>query len=257
MKIATIIVTYNRLKLNRLAVASHMHSTRKRHATLIVVDNGSTDGTLEWLTEFHQAGFINKLWPMGKNAYLGPAWNAGFRLTDGYDYVGKVDNDYYFDMGWIENMISVIQKTDPACVIVAADGIIQQERRQYPEYTKEIDGIKFLEGPAHDQGGSYYLKRQFLINHDISLPNRSHMTNFTNGYVMNLIREKGGRIVRLLPPYLSRKFERYADPDLEDYYRETFQKRGRLAEWETWRKAELEGGFKRGDIPFKRGGSYV
>jgi len=47
-KIAAVVVTYNRLELLKQCIDSIKNQTRKPDE-IIVVNNSSTDGTLEWL----------------------------------------------------------------------------------------------------------------------------------------------------------------------------------------------------------------
>jgi len=260
MKITTIIVTYERLKLNKLAVESHHDTTpRDGSAHLMVVDNGSTDGTQEWLKEAKAAGLVDSLILNDQNEFLGPAWNsARDTAPSDTDYLGKVDNDYYFHPGWYENMMDVIRVTNAQMIIVAADGILQQEMRQYPQYAAKVDGVSYVQGPHNDQGGSYYMDYEFLQEHDIRMKQRKHMTNFTNGHMVEDFCAHNGCIVRLAKPYLTREFERYSDPTMRKYYAETFKARNRMNDLALWQYTEIHAEEDlRGDKPHKIGGCYI
>lgn len=251
--ISTIVVTYDRLKLNRYCIESYHDTTPEEGHYLVVVDNGSKDGTREYLQSAHEKGQIDHLILNPKNFFLGFAWNQGFdTVPETTTYVGKVDNDYYFHPGWWENMKDVIRVTKADVVIVAADGRLQQENRDYPHLTHQANGVRWIHDPEFDQGGSYYMKKSFIDKHDIRLVRRKHMTNYTNGLIMEAVRDNGGSWARLLPPYLTREMERYADPETADYYEKTFIARGRLHHLLEWQESEKKTG-RRGDLLHKKG----
>jgi len=261
--VTAIILCHNQMKSTIDCMNAVRNSTVE--CKLILVDNGSSDGTSEWL---HKAAFddekIDWFIPLSENQFLGPAWNKALdaigKFAPDTDYVGKVDNDYYFHPGWYENLLGVIEATDPDMVIVSGDGILQQEQRDYPQYRAEMNGVHYMQGPPNDQGGSYYMKYSFLKEHNIRMKQRKHMTNFTNGHMVEEFNAHGGKIVRLAKPYLTREFERYADPELRAYYIETFKARNRMNDLTTWMLHETrmkrQGKDERGDKPFKIGGCY-
>jgi GT2 family glycosyltransferase len=49
MKTSIVIVTYNHLEYTKLCIGSIRLFTRRDSYELVIVDNGSTDGTVEWL----------------------------------------------------------------------------------------------------------------------------------------------------------------------------------------------------------------
>ena len=75
MKEANItVVTYNRLDLTKKCLESLQNNTMYPYK-LTIIDNGSTDGTLEWL-EDNQYNFIS----LGENLGIAKGYNLGWYL---------------------------------------------------------------------------------------------------------------------------------------------------------------------------------
>lgn len=100
MNIHTVMVTYNRLELTKQAVASYFE-TRTGPGTLDVVDNGSTDGTVEWLYEEARVRDDFGTHLLGENKYPGYATNFGWELApDDTVLLHRADNDFVFLPDW-------------------------------------------------------------------------------------------------------------------------------------------------------------
>lgn len=86
MRFSVIIPTYNRLPLLKQAIQSVLAQTMKNYE-LIVVDDGSTDGTIEYLDALSNV-------TVTKQANQGPAAarNAGAKVAKG-DYLAFLDSD--------------------------------------------------------------------------------------------------------------------------------------------------------------------
>jgi len=97
--ISVVMGTYNRLEMLKAAVAS----VWKESDEVIVVDGGSTDGTLEWL-----AG--QKILTVRQRELEGAcsAFNAGFKLASG-DYVAHVNDDDEVAPGTISESVKIFE----------------------------------------------------------------------------------------------------------------------------------------------------
>ena len=96
MKLLTCLVTYNRLPLTKRCVESYL-DTVGPESMLVIVDNGSSDGTAEWLTRFRHVIYN------GANLYPGAACNRGWdygleRFAAGL--LHRSDNDVEYLPGW-------------------------------------------------------------------------------------------------------------------------------------------------------------
>jgi glycosyltransferase involved in cell wall biosynthesis len=100
VKLHTVFITYNRLELTKQAIASYLETVTVPYR-IIVADNGSTDGTEEWLDS---TGLDLNLY--GENLYPGMATNlawAGFTGND-HTHLHRADNDFVFLPGWCEEV---------------------------------------------------------------------------------------------------------------------------------------------------------
>lgn len=102
--IPVLLTTYNRLDYTKQAV----HALQGT-AALFIVDNHSTDGTVEWLR-------MNPLWAVynEKNRGVAGAMNQFLEWCDKYhkgeDIVGKVDNDTLVDPHWVEHLVECMDR---------------------------------------------------------------------------------------------------------------------------------------------------
>jgi GT2 family glycosyltransferase len=97
MKVAAITITYNRLDLTKKTVDSFYSKTDVDYH--LFIDNGSTDGTQEYLK-----GFNHIL--LDKNYGIAYAFREAVNQLKGYDFILKLDNDIEtVSEGIIEKML--------------------------------------------------------------------------------------------------------------------------------------------------------
>lgn len=104
MKLLICLITYNRLEYTKRTLQS-LKDTISVPYCLIVVDNGSTDGTIDWLKELPD--FMDKHDDIGvnlngANLYPGRACNIGWNAGIYYDptHLMRLDNDMEFEPDW-------------------------------------------------------------------------------------------------------------------------------------------------------------
>ena len=98
MNIHSCLITYNRLSLTKQAIESYF-ATRTGPGSLIVMDNGSTDGTEEWLWDNKSEDMSVCL--IGKNKYPGWATNRGWEeAPEGTVLLHRMDNDFILLDNW-------------------------------------------------------------------------------------------------------------------------------------------------------------
>jgi GT2 family glycosyltransferase len=103
---------------------------------VIVVDNGSTDGSLEMLAA-HYPGV--RVLPQGRNTGFAPAVSEGVRAATG-DCVALLNNDMRADPGWVR---SLVEAYDPANGVVCVAGQI---------LSWDGEEIDFVEGTVNFYG---------------------------------------------------------------------------------------------------------
>ncbi len=89
--VAVVLGTYNRLPLLRRAVASIRQAVGKHDHRIILVDGGSTDGTLEWIDPQSDITVIQQTELTGAVK----AFNLGFgyAVDAGFDWIGHLNDD--------------------------------------------------------------------------------------------------------------------------------------------------------------------
>jgi glycosyltransferase involved in cell wall biosynthesis len=100
MKLHTVMVTYNRLESTKQSIASFLETVTVPWS-LTIVDNGSTDGTREWLAD--HGPFKARTVALGENRYPGYACNLGWSYApDDATHLQRADNDWTFLPGWCD-----------------------------------------------------------------------------------------------------------------------------------------------------------
>lgn len=99
MVLHSVFVTFNRLALTEQAIESYLATVTVPH-TYIVIDNGSSDGTLNWLNTWD-----HPYEALTRNHYPGYACNRGWEhAPDDADFLHRADNDFVFLKGWCDEV---------------------------------------------------------------------------------------------------------------------------------------------------------
>lgn len=110
--VPVLLVTYNRLEYSKRALESILKDPGMSvHVT--ICDNGSTDGTVEWLESLKMDpvfGVVSKV-NSGHNYGLAAVMNWFFDRYKEYPFVVKVDNDTVLPDNWLRDLMDVM--TDP------------------------------------------------------------------------------------------------------------------------------------------------
>ena len=108
MKLSVIVPAYNAEKTIRQSLDSILAQTRPVDE-LIVVNDGSTDGTEKILQEYRDAYPACVRFRTVENGGQGRARNIGFDLSSG-DWIGYVDSDDWIDPEMYERLIAATQR---------------------------------------------------------------------------------------------------------------------------------------------------
>ncbi len=133
MTTSIMFATYNRLELTKRMMGSLINNTRSAYR-LIIIDNGSTDGTVEWLKSI-STEFLNiasdSLYCQGldirfneKNWGIAVARNQGLELSDKYNdpWLSTLDNDIEFPNNWLTDCVEIIQSNPKLALGVNMEG---------------------------------------------------------------------------------------------------------------------------------------
>jgi glycosyltransferase involved in cell wall biosynthesis len=104
------IVTFNRLGYTQLCIEAVLKTIKQTKYKITVVDNASTDGTIEYLKQLYSEGKIHNLCLMNKNVGVAKAANTAWLKEPKANYFLKLDNDMIATKeNWLEDMIYVIE----------------------------------------------------------------------------------------------------------------------------------------------------
>jgi|GEM_PF-853030 glycosyltransferase involved in cell wall biosynthesis/GT2 family glycosyltransferase/Flp pilus assembly protein TadD len=143
-------VTWNRLEFTKQAIEAVWRKTRHPYV-LTVVDNGSTDGTREWLGEMHRQGAVSNLVLLPENVGVARASNLAWSAVPEAGYFLKLDSDMVaLKPDWLERMV----ETAVRIPTLGALGY-SVEPRSYPSET--VDGVLVRPKREANIGGACFL----------------------------------------------------------------------------------------------------
>ena len=107
--------TYNRLKFTERMLTSFFKNTTSPYR-LIIIDNGSTDGTVDFLIKTMKSNFRPEACQgmhfefNEKNLGIAVGRNQGLKITDTYndEWLSTLDNDIELPSHWLEDCIDII-----------------------------------------------------------------------------------------------------------------------------------------------------
>lgn len=106
MKTSIIILTYNQIEYTKRCIESIRDYTDKKTYELIVVDNCSTDGTVEWLQKQTDIIVIYN----SENVGFPKGCNQGIKIANGENIL-LLNNDTVVTSNWLENLIKCLYST--------------------------------------------------------------------------------------------------------------------------------------------------
>lgn len=111
------IPTFNRLEYTKRTIHSLKKNTQTPHQ-LIVVDNGSTDGTREFLIGLHKGGLIDHLVLFDRNMGVSCAANVGFATFGEMPLYMKLDNDMEITRrDWLRPILSIWHQNQEVSIL--------------------------------------------------------------------------------------------------------------------------------------------
>jgi len=163
--VSIIIVNFNKKELLKQCLDSIKNSTTYPNYEVIVVDNGSSDGSQEMVEKNYR---WVKLVKNKENLGFAKANNIGIREARG-DYIFLLNNDtVIIQRDWLEKMIAVAE-SDPkigivGCKLVGPGGTIQHVGGWYNvrgtgHYTKDIDRTVEVD---YVTGAAMLIKREVI-----------------------------------------------------------------------------------------------
>jgi len=137
MKASIMMVTYNRLNLTQKTFETTLKNTGCNF-DLIIIDNDSTDNTLEWINDNIKDYTVSyKIISLKKNMGIAYGRNLGLKINDDFfnnDFLCTLDNDVIINNNWLEKCCSILQANNK----IGACGV-NFEGTKYPITTIKIN----------------------------------------------------------------------------------------------------------------------
>ncbi|MCL9634731.1 glycosyltransferase [Bacillus zanthoxyli] len=136
MKTSIIILTYNQLSLTKQCLTSINKYTEQKDIEIIVVDNGSTDGTVDYLKSIPSLKIILN----EKNLGFAKGCNQGVDIATG-DQVLFLNNDTIVTKNWLEPLVSLLYSDENIGMVGPVSNYVSGLQQVNVDYTnvKEID----------------------------------------------------------------------------------------------------------------------
>ncbi len=120
MVASIVIPVFNQLHYTRQCIESLLADPHRPDYEIIVVNNGSSDGTREYLDELSArvgAGGRDVLRPIhnAENRGVAPAWNQGVAASTG-DPIAILNNDIVLTSGWLQGCVQTMEHHELAMV---------------------------------------------------------------------------------------------------------------------------------------------
>jgi rhamnopyranosyl-N-acetylglucosaminyl-diphospho-decaprenol beta-1,3/1,4-galactofuranosyltransferase len=156
-KVIAVVVTYNRQALLSECINALRNQSRTLDAILIV-NNGSTDGTENWLSQQKDIIFINQQ-NVGSSGGFSAGLTRAYEL--GYDWIWCMDDDGYPKEDALENLLAA----DDGCLRLLNCAVIDKEDKKSfvwkTQHYKTLDEVdcKIIEGIGHPFNGTMLHRR--------------------------------------------------------------------------------------------------
>jgi GT2 family glycosyltransferase/acetyltransferase-like isoleucine patch superfamily enzyme/MoaA/NifB/PqqE/SkfB family radical SAM enzyme len=133
-KTSIIILTYNNLEYNKQCIESIRRFSDENSYEIVVVDNNSTDGTVEWLKDQHDIKTIfNK-----ENVGFPKGCNQGIELADEENDILLLNNDTIVTPNWLKNLATCLYSSKD----IGAVGAVTNSCSYYQAITTTYSNIE-------------------------------------------------------------------------------------------------------------------
>lgn len=140
-----IILTFNQLEYTKKCVESIKRHTPEPHE-VVFVDNGSRDGTVEWLRRVVSENSNYRLIENKENGGFAAGCNQGIREAKG-EYILLLNNDVIVTKGWLSGLLNCLKKAPDAGIV--------------GPMTNNISGLQRIDVDYKDESGIDNFARRF------------------------------------------------------------------------------------------------
>jgi polysaccharide pyruvyl transferase CsaB len=150
-KASIVIVTWNNLDYTRQCIQSLLADQTWPNLKLIVVDNASTDGTVQYLTELSEGNENILCLANRENLGFAAANNIGLKHVEDSEYVVLLNNDTVVPKGWLANLLKHLKNPEIGAVGPVTNSIGNEAMIEVP-YTdvKEMERFALAYTAEHE-----------------------------------------------------------------------------------------------------------
>lgn len=196
MTTSVMFVTYNRINLTKRTL-ENLYQTINVPYRLIIVDNGSTDGTIEWLQSLsndHQLCQSVNIHLNDANLGIAIGRNQCLKIADSFndDWLCTLDNDVELPVGWLKECIEIIEANPNFCIGVNMEG------HPYPVITRNGKPFQYKAagnlGTActvfhrrlHEKIGFFTMEYERYGEEDADFFYRARIARYELGYLITM-----------------------------------------------------------------------
>mgnify|MGYP002515285135 FL=1 len=141
--VSIIVLTYNNLAMNKQCIGSILQKTAYANYELIVVDNHSTDGTVDYLKELDAKKIPNVTVILNEeNLGFAGGNNSGIEKAKG-EYVILLNNDTVVTRGWITNLTKHMEHNSKYAMCNPVTNSIGNESKIAVKYSNKVEMEEF------------------------------------------------------------------------------------------------------------------
>lgn len=152
VRVSIVMLTYNRLDVTQPAIESLRAHTRQPYE-LIIVDNGSTDGTHDYLAVLERDGV--RVLRNATNRGIAAGWNQGLRAATG-ECLMVLNNDVLVAGDWLERMVRAAYSIPRAGLVGCRASSISGPQLLLPDYQDTADFPLFARRYAELADGTWF-----------------------------------------------------------------------------------------------------
>lgn len=209
-KVSLVFLTFYRLEMVKRAVKHNIEKAGYPIEEICIVDNGSTDGTAEWLKEtFPEAKIVvNK-----ENKGIAGGYNQLYQLVGDVDLIARPSCDMCMPNNWLKDMVEWHERIENTGIVgMISRSYLPHKEKRYLGDPIEINGYKIQ--PANTLGSivfkkeliKYKLPDYGLYGYDDTLwTKKVRDAGYVNYYADGLVEDYPIEEVTMYPEYVAWK----------------------------------------------------
>ncbi len=120
VKTAVVILNWNGIRYLKMFLAQVIENTANDETAIYVADNGSTDGSPDWIASNHRDVRLIRL---EKNYGFAGGYNLALEQIDARYYV-LLNSDIEVTEGWLQPLVRLYGQESGCCIMPAKDTFI-------------------------------------------------------------------------------------------------------------------------------------